>query len=38
MKPFPEEKYHEYLTGGMLEVTLFGTYLVTGRPTKRRRA
>jgi len=38
MKPFPEEKYHEYLTGGMLEVTLFGTYLVTGRPAKRRRA
>ena len=24
-KPFPEEKYHEYLAGGMLEVTLFGT-------------
>jgi hypothetical protein len=38
MKLFPEEKYHEYLTGGMLEVTLFGTYLVTGRPAKRRRA
>jgi Uncharacterised methyltransferase family (DUF6094)/Type III restriction enzyme, res subunit len=38
VKQFPEEKYHEYLTEGVLEVTLFGTYFVTGRPSKRRRA
>jgi len=38
VKQFPAKSYHEYLTEGMLEVTLFGTYLVTGRPGKRRRA
>ena len=38
VKQFPEEKYHECLTEGVLEVTLFGTYFVTGRPSKRRRA
>lgn len=34
----PGDLYHEYLTEGVLEVTLFGTYLVTGRPNRRRRA
>lgn len=38
VKPFPEEKYHEYLVEGMLEITLFGTYFVAGRQGKRRRA
>lgn len=38
VKQFPTEKYHECLTEGMLEVTLFGTYLMTGKPSKRRRA
>jgi tRNA1(Val) A37 N6-methylase TrmN6/predicted nucleic acid-binding Zn-ribbon protein len=38
VKQFPTEKYHECLSGGVLEVTLFGTYFVTGRPSKRRRA
>ena len=38
VKQIPATTYHEYLTEGMLEVTLFGTYFVTGRPSKRRRA
>ncbi|MBI1919658.1 MAG: DEAD/DEAH box helicase family protein [Geobacter sp.] len=38
VKPFPEDKYQEYHAEGMLEVTLFGTYLLDGRPSKRRRA
>lgn len=38
VKQFPEETYHEYLTEGMLEVTLFGTYLVTGKRPRHKRA
>jgi len=34
VKKFPLETYHEYLTGGMLDVTLFGTYLVTGKTAR----
>ncbi|HBB16906.1 MAG TPA: type III restriction endonuclease subunit R, partial [Syntrophus sp. (in: bacteria)] len=38
VKLCPADKYQEFVTEGMLEVTLFGTYLLTGRPRKRRRA
>lgn len=38
VKEFPPDKYHEYLSGGMLEVTLFGTYLVTGKRARHKRA
>ena len=34
VKRFPLETYHEYLAGGMLDVTLFGTYLLTGKPAR----
>ena len=37
-KQIPADAYHEYLSAGMLDVTLFGTYLVTGRRMGRRRA
>jgi len=37
-RQIPAEKYHEYLEEGMLEVTLFGTYLVTGKRARRGRA
>lgn len=38
VKEFPPDKYREYLAGGMLEVTLFGTYLVTGKRARHKRA
>ena len=38
VKQFPAETYHESLTEGMLEVTLFGTYLVTGKRPRHKRA
>ncbi|MBJ6726394.1 DEAD/DEAH box helicase family protein [Geomesophilobacter sediminis] len=37
-RQIPAEKYREYLEEGMLEVTLFGTYLVTGKCARRGRA
>ena len=38
VKEFPPDKYHEYLADGMLEVTLFGTYLTTGKRVRHKRA
>jgi hypothetical protein len=38
VKEFPPDKYREYLAEGMLEVTLFGTYLVTGKRARHKRA
>jgi hypothetical protein len=38
VKEFPPDKYREYLAGGMLEVTLFGTYLTTGKRARHKRA
>lgn len=38
VKQFPAETYHEYLAEGMLEVTLFGTYLVSGKRQRHKRA
>lgn len=35
VKQFPADVYHEYLAQGMLDVTLFGTYLSAGRRTRR---
>jgi len=35
VKQFPADVYHEYLARGMLDVTLFGTYLSAGRRTRR---
>jgi type III restriction/modification enzyme restriction subunit/uncharacterized methyltransferase DUF6094 len=38
VKQFPPDQYREYLDAGMLEVTLFGTYLVTGKRPRHKRA
>jgi len=38
VKQFPGDAYAEYLAEGMLEVTLFGTYLATGKRSRRNRA
>jgi hypothetical protein len=38
VKQFPPDQYREYLDAEMLEVTLFGTYLVTGKCPRHKRA